>query len=75
MRVKTYNMQELAIFNDRDVWIMDWYFILALAMALNDEPNENMFPKFAERVSDSVSFLTLNLLTLSISTGAQLKNW
>ena len=45
MRVKTYNMQELAIFNDRNVWIMDWYFILALAMALKDEPNKNMFPK------------------------------
>lgn len=48
-RTKTVSNQDLSIFNDRDSFIIDWYFLMAYSMIMSEEKSEQLFPDFASK--------------------------
>ena len=45
-RSKTRSEQDLSIFNDRDCFLMDWYFLMGYSMIMDDKPSDAMFRSF-----------------------------
>jgi hypothetical protein len=48
-RTKTLSHNDLSVFNDRDSFIIDWYFLMAYSMLMAEETSEQLFPDFAQR--------------------------
>jgi hypothetical protein len=53
-RSKTIVEQNLSIFNHRECFLEDWYFLLAYSMIMNETPNPTgaMFPKFKKKTEN-----------------------
>jgi hypothetical protein len=53
-RTKTTSSQDLSVFNDRDSFIMDWYFLMAYSMLMAEETSNQLFPDFARKGQKSM---------------------
>jgi hypothetical protein len=54
-RIKTLSHNDLSIFNDRDSFIIYWYFLMAYSMLMAEEKSEQLFPDFAQRAKAAKS--------------------
>jgi hypothetical protein len=55
-RTKTTSNQDLSIFNDRDSFIIDWYFLMAYSMLMAEETSDQLFPDFAQKGKKSMEY-------------------
>jgi hypothetical protein len=53
-RTETTSNQDLSVFNDRDSFIMDWYFLMAYSMLMAEETSNQLFPDFARKGQKSM---------------------